>query len=127
MRHTPITGLYASHIQIHPPSLASDKELYTRIKAYRDGNVYGSNSSESYIFEEVTFPFAVAPRDFISILHPELSSQISPGLISKRWLNKFLILILATAAPVLRPTYFCLVNIPAEDVVGSNYRHRFKA
>lgn len=59
-------------------SLASDKELYTRIKAYRDGNVYGSNSSESHIFEEVAFHPQWLLGSLISILHPELEQPDKP-------------------------------------------------
>lgn len=54
-------------------SLADDKDLYTRFKAYRDGNVYGSDSSTSRIFEDLAFHPHWLLADMISIFHPEIS------------------------------------------------------
>lgn len=58
-------------------SLAADKELYTRFKAYKKRNVYGSDSSESRIFEDVAFHPHWLLGCLISIFHPdaELPSQ----------------------------------------------------
>ena len=53
-------------------SLASDKDLYPRFKAYKEGNVYGSNSSESRIFEDVAFHPQWLLGCLISIFHPEV-------------------------------------------------------
>lgn len=52
--------------------LGKEKELYTKIKAYKEGNVYGTDSSESNIFEDQAFHPQFILEDMIGILHPEL-------------------------------------------------------
>ena len=54
-------------------SLAEDNAMYTRFKAYKEGNVYGSNSSVSNIFEDVAFHPQWLLADLISLFHPELT------------------------------------------------------
>lgn len=57
-------------------ALGEEKELYTKFKAYKDGNVYWSNTSESRIFEDVAFHPHWLLGSFIRLFHPELSNRI---------------------------------------------------
>lgn len=52
-------------------SLAADKPIYTRFKAYKDGNVYGSDTSVSHLFDDMAFHPQWILCDLISFLHPE--------------------------------------------------------
>lgn len=52
-------------------SLAADKPIYTRFKAYKDGNVYGSDTSVSHLFDDMAFHPQWILCDLISLLHPE--------------------------------------------------------
>ncbi len=65
-------------------SLAADKELYTKFKAYRDGMVYGSDSSESRIFEDVAFHPHWLLACLISIFHPEAELPSEPKSYFKK-------------------------------------------
>lgn len=53
-------------------SLGEDKEIYTKFKAYNEGNVYGSDASKSRIFEDVAFHPQWLLADMISLFHPEV-------------------------------------------------------
>lgn len=53
-------------------SLASDKPLYTKFKAYKDGNVYGSDTSVTHLFDDMAFHPQWILGDMISLLHPEI-------------------------------------------------------
>lgn len=59
-------------------SLASDKPLYAQFKAYKEGEVYGSDSSKTRIFEDFAFHPQWLLADLISIFHPEISLPSSP-------------------------------------------------
>ncbi len=52
-------------------SLGEDKELYTKFKAYKEKNVYGSDSSKTRIFEDVAFHPQWLLSNLISLFHPE--------------------------------------------------------
>lgn len=54
-------------------SLAGEKELYSKFKAFRNGMVFGSDSSVSNVFEDQAFHPQWILADLISIFHPELS------------------------------------------------------
>ncbi len=53
-------------------SLGKDKDIYTKFKAYKEGNVYGSEASKSRIFEDVAFHPQWLLADLISLFHPEI-------------------------------------------------------
>ncbi len=52
--------------------IESDRKAYGRIKAFKTGNVYGSDTSESRIFEDGAFHPQFVLEDIAAILHPEL-------------------------------------------------------
>ncbi len=52
--------------------IARDNALYTKFKAYRDGNVYGSDTRTSRVFEDASFHPQSVLADMVSILHPEI-------------------------------------------------------
>lgn len=60
-------------------SLGSERPLYTRIKAYKEGNVYVSDTSRTHIFEEVAFHPQLLLSDMVRIMHPEVE-----GLLPER-------------------------------------------
>ncbi len=53
-------------------SMAADRQLYTKIKAYREGRVYGSDSMKSHIFDEVAFHPQWLLAEMAGIFHPEI-------------------------------------------------------
>lgn len=53
-------------------SLAADKPLYTKFKAYKEGNVYGSDTSISQIFDDIAFHPQWLLGDLITLFHPEI-------------------------------------------------------
>lgn len=59
-------------------SLAAEKEMYPRFKAYREGRVYGSDTSRSHIFEDVAFHPHWILGSLISIFHPEVEQPDEP-------------------------------------------------
>jgi len=52
-------------------SLAKENEKYKVFKAYKDGNVYGCEPTDSHFFEDTPFHPERLLRDFVLILHPE--------------------------------------------------------
>lgn len=54
--------------------LATDNPIYSQIKALKDKNVYGCNTSKVFFYEDVPFHPHWLLADLISIFHPELSS-----------------------------------------------------
>lgn len=54
--------------------LAKVYEPYTLFKAYREGNVYGCNSTDLIFYEETPFHPERLLRDYINILHPNILS-----------------------------------------------------
>ncbi len=62
-------------------SLAEDKAMYTQFKAYKEGRVYGSDSSKSNIFEDQAFHPQWILEELIRIFHPELR----PGITEHRY------------------------------------------
>ncbi len=58
--------------------LGDDRPLYRQFRAYREGNVFGSESSKSHIFDEVDFHPQWLLADMISILHPEIEPTVTP-------------------------------------------------
>lgn len=54
-------------------SLGEDNKLYTQFKAYKEGRVYGSDSSKTRIFEDVAFHPQWLLGNLIALFHPELS------------------------------------------------------
>lgn len=56
--------------------LGNDSPLYPLFKAYKNGNVWGCNTSRQLFFEEMPFHPQWLLEDLISILHPE--SGITP-------------------------------------------------
>lgn len=57
-------------------SLGEEKELYTKFKAYKTGNVYGDDTSKTRIFEDVAFHPHWLLGNLITLFHPELSNLI---------------------------------------------------
>lgn len=53
--------------------LKSDNAIYAKIKAAKEGNVYGCNTSEVRFYEEVPFHPQWLLSQLITIFHPELS------------------------------------------------------
>lgn len=53
-------------------SLGKDKELYKKFKAYKEGSVYGSESSRSRIFEDLAFHPQWLLGNLIRLFHPEI-------------------------------------------------------
>lgn len=52
--------------------LKKDKPIYGEFKAFKNGNVFGSETTETRIFEDRAFHPYLLLEDMISILHPEL-------------------------------------------------------
>lgn len=52
--------------------LGNEKPLYRQFKAYKTGQVYGSDSSKSNIFEDLSFHPHWILADMISLIHPEI-------------------------------------------------------
>lgn len=52
--------------------LASDNAIYPQFKAFKEGNVYGCNTSKVYFYEEVPFHPQWLLADLISIFHPNI-------------------------------------------------------
>lgn len=59
-------------------SLAKEKPMYSRIKAFSEGKVYGSDSSQTHIFEDMAFHPHWILRDLIGIFHPEVELPGTP-------------------------------------------------
>lgn len=57
--------------------LSKENPLYSRIKAFKEGNVWGSNTSLSGIFEDAAFHPHLILGDMIRVLHPEMSEDIT--------------------------------------------------
>ncbi|MBD5356068.1 MAG: ABC transporter substrate-binding protein [Bacteroides sp.] len=53
--------------------LASDNPIYPQIKALKDKNVYGCNTSKVFFYEDIPFHPQWLLADLISVFHPELS------------------------------------------------------
>lgn len=64
-----------SYSPITMKSLAEEKPMYTQFKAYKEGNVYGSDSSTTNIFEDQAFHPHWILADLINIFHPELHTD----------------------------------------------------
>lgn len=56
-------------------TMAADKPLYTKFKAYKDGNVYGSDTSVNHLFDDMAFHPQWVLGNLISLLHPELDIE----------------------------------------------------
>ena len=52
-------------------NLAQESDYYPRFKAWKDGNIYLTDTSRSHIFEDYAFHPQWLLADMISILHPE--------------------------------------------------------
>ena len=63
--------------------LASDYEGYTHLKAYKDGSVYGCNTTEVAFYEEAPYRPDYLLGDMIQIFHPEIE-----GLGGLRYYSK---------------------------------------
>jgi len=63
--------------------LASDYEGYTHLKAYKEGNVYGCNTTQVAYYEEAPYRPDYLLRDMIQIFHPEIE-----GLGGLRYYSK---------------------------------------
>ena len=63
--------------------LASEYEGYTHLKAYREGNVYGCNTTQVAFYEEAPYRPDYLLGDMIQILHPEID-----GLGGLRYYSK---------------------------------------
>ena len=61
-------------------SLGEDNKLYTQFKAYKEGRVYGSDSSRTRIFEDVAFHPQWLLGNLIALFHPELSLPVEGKL-----------------------------------------------
>lgn len=66
-------------------SLGEENPVYTRFKAYADGQVYGCDTSVESLFEDAAFHPELPLADMISILHPELN--VNPAKKYYRRLN----------------------------------------
>lgn len=53
-------------------SLGEDKDIYTKFKAYKEKNIYGSDSSKTRIFEDVAFHPQWLLGNLIRLFHPEV-------------------------------------------------------
>ena len=60
------------HTRMTLADLGKAYQPYTLFKAYREGNVYGCNSTELIFYEETPFHPERLLRDYIKVLHPEL-------------------------------------------------------
>jgi len=54
--------------------LATDNPVYSQVKALKNGNVYGCNTSKVFFYEEVPFHPHWLLADLIAIFHPEIES-----------------------------------------------------
>ena len=54
-------------------TLQSDRAMYGKFKAFKNGNVYGSDSSKTRIFEDVAFHPQWLLGNLITLFHPELT------------------------------------------------------
>lgn len=63
---------YAESDRLTLADMAKDNVLYTKFKAYRDGNVYGSDTRTSRVFEDASFHPQKVLANMVSILHPEI-------------------------------------------------------
>lgn len=52
---------------------AAENPNYNRIKAYKDGNVYGTNTRYSGVFDDAAFHPHWVLAEMVSILHPEIT------------------------------------------------------
>ena len=52
-------------------SLKADREIYTKFKAYKEGNVYGCPTISTNVFDDMAFHPQWLLGDVISVLHPE--------------------------------------------------------
>jgi len=55
-------------------TLASENPLYTRFRPWKENNVWGSNSTESLLFDDLAFHPERLLRDMAAIFHTEVSS-----------------------------------------------------
>lgn len=58
--------------------IESENPIYTKFKAFREGNVYGSDTQRSMVFEDASFHPDRILADMIRVLHPEI--EIDPSL-----------------------------------------------
>lgn len=56
-------------------SLAKDNSIYTKFKAYKQGNVYGSNTLKTNLFEDGAFHPNLTLKELVSIIHPSEAKQ----------------------------------------------------
>lgn len=59
--------------------LSGEAPVYSRIKAFKTGGVYGCNTGEVHYYEEVPFHPQWLLADLISVIHPELGVKSFPG------------------------------------------------
>lgn len=64
---------YNAPADITRQQLLSEHRGYDQFRAYQSGQVYGCNTATSTFYEETPFAPQRLLRDFITILHPELS------------------------------------------------------
>ena len=55
--------------------LGEDDALYKQFRPFKEGNVYGSNTSTSFFYEQTPYHPDLLLRDYIQILHPELGLE----------------------------------------------------
>lgn len=70
---------YYQHNDLTYSQLSNDSPIYTNIKAFKDKNVYGCNTSKSLYYEETAFHPHWLLADMISLIHPELGVEPYPG------------------------------------------------
>ncbi|MCF0209631.1 MAG: ABC transporter substrate-binding protein, partial [Bacteroidaceae bacterium] len=61
----------AGKAQYNLASLAEENEKYTAFEAFKRGEVYGCEPSETHFFEETPFHPELLLKDFLLLLHPE--------------------------------------------------------
>lgn len=57
--------------------IAADNPIYTKFKAFKEGNVYGSDTQRSMVFEDASFHPDRILADMIRVLHPEIEIDSS--------------------------------------------------
>lgn len=55
--------------------LKDEFELYSKLRPYRNGNVYGANTAVKLLYEQTPFAPSLYLEDLIRIVHPNLLEQ----------------------------------------------------
>lgn len=65
---------YNSPTDLTLGAMVAESPLYARFKPWKDGNVWGSNSARSRVFDDLAFHPERLVRDLAAIFHPEADS-----------------------------------------------------